>query len=472
MTSTVAGIAGYPLGVGPVLGVAVATVFTLAEHVVLAPILIGETITSTSFVAAESSIDILSTMFPGSDEASFSLAAFVTLVKREWNEPALWEQLPEERYSVTEIAKALIAWATLQGVTDDWKEKEWFKVLREIKIDEPEDRLTSRKRTQSRITITEDTIYPRDEGQVISADFGETPAPSETSDSLDNLLYTHSNNSYSKLKTNLRRLSKMVLAGYGGAGLIFFGVSLTPPPPPSFTSNPERDNAQTTEEHILADAVDASENLESSSSGPIPNPIPKSRSYSWWNVLLGRHDQDIFEGYAFTPATIRESSNARRRKGKQKEKPSTVIIGAENRMPRFWVLTDHGRHQVVLVFRGTMSLNELAVDLTCDPAPFMPANSISEPDLHPMPMGPSEDKRTMPGSLHFPSMERTSSNQGWSSQYEQDVNEVYTVHGGMLRMAEVMGAKGKPVHQAVKEALLKNSGYGELSFFVAPYNNK
>jgi hypothetical protein len=38
-----------------------------------------------------------------------------------------------------------------------------------------------------------------------------------------------------------------------------------------------------------------------------------------------------------------------------------ATIGAIEKMPRFWVLTDHARRQVVLVFRGTMSLNELAV---------------------------------------------------------------------------------------------------------------
>ncbi len=38
-----------------------------------------------------------------------------------------------------------------------------------------------------------------------------------------------------------------------------------------------------------------------------------------------------------------------------------ATIGAHEKMPRFWVLTDHARRQVVLLLRGTMSLNELAV---------------------------------------------------------------------------------------------------------------
>ena len=41
-------------------------------------------------------------------------------------------------------------------------------------------------------------------------------------------------------------------------------------------------------------------------------------------------------------------------------------------LPCFWVLTCHGR---VLVLRGTMSLNETASDLTCEPEGFEPATS-------------------------------------------------------------------------------------------------
>jgi len=42
-----------------------------------------------------------------------------------------------------------------------------------------------------------------------------------------------------------------------------------------------------------------------------------------------------------------------------------ATIGAFEKMPRFWVLTDHTRRQVILILRGTMSLNEVAVVITC-----------------------------------------------------------------------------------------------------------
>ncbi|THH05489.1 hypothetical protein EW145_g4766 [Phellinidium pouzarii] len=465
VTSTVVGIAGSPFGVGPVLGGAVSVVFTLAEHVALAPILIGETLTSTSLVAAESSIDVLSAMFPGSDEASFSLASFVALVKREWNNPVLREQLPRERYSITEIGKALIAWGSLQGVTHEWKENSWFKVLKEIDVNDVDDQSEfNNSRRESRIRITSDAFLPRDIGQIITAEIEDAdPSFSKDGSFLSPTPSLQPRVSQYRLKANLRRFSKMVLAGYGGAGLIFFGVSFTPPSPSptSAAPNPLHENAQTSEEHALADAIDASEREASSSFlHPAPAPEIPDKAYSWWNVLLGRHDREIFEGYAFTPASVRETGRRRHRRasvGKEftasTENVHTAIVGSEKYMPRYWVLTDHGRRQVVLVFRGTMSFNELAVDLTCDPEPFAPAHAddISVMD--------------MPGSLPFPSKSPpTSPKRKRASEISEEEleeeREVYDVHGGMLRMARVMGARGKPVHRAVRQALHKNKGYG------------
>ncbi len=375
VTSTAASVAGSTVDyalfggvgmVGPALGGATSSFISLVEQVALAPILLGETITSTSIVAAESGIDTLASFFPGSDEASFSLASFVTLVKREWNEPALGHELPAERYSVTEVGKALISWAALQGVTQEWQEDRWFESLSEIDVQEPNenggDELS--ERTKSKIHITSDAMIPQDLGQLVTADIGEV--------STDDPIYEGRNintnaiqqqrrgtstsrhrASHLKLKSNLRRLSKIVLGGYGGAGLIFFGVSLTPTNVPSSNGN-----VKATEERTLADAVDAAEQ-EADSSARHPAPAPsappsQAKAYSWWNVLLGKHDKEIFEGYAFTPATVRDSSRKRR-----KSRPSTTTVGNEPNLPRYWILTDHGRRQVVLVFRGKLTLETM-----------------------------------------------------------------------------------------------------------------
>lgn len=59
----------------------------------------------------------------------------------------------------------------------------------------------------------------------------------------------------------------------------------------------------------------------------------------------------------------------------------------------------------------------------------------------------------MPGSLPFSPIESTG--------LDEDASETYAVHGGMLRMARVMGEEGKPVHTAVRDALRKNPRYGK-----------
>lgn len=153
-------------------------------------------------------------------------------------------------------------------------------------------------------------------------------------------------------------------------------------------------------------------------------------------------------------------------------------------MPRFWVLTDHGRGQIVLVLRGlsslvlfplhpthyislgTMSVNEIAADLTCEPEEFEPATTIC-PSFDP---SSDSEPHSSPSTIPFPSSSQynhpstptspTTSPLLPHSKGSSTKRPLYFVHGGMLRMARAMGDKGKPVQLAVKEALLHNPGYG------------
>ena len=169
-------------------------------------------------------------------------------------------------------------------------------------------------------------------------------------------------------------------------------------------------------------------------------------------------------------------------------------------MPRFWVLTDHVRREVVLVIRGTMSLNELAVDLTCDPAPFILPNadtrrpsSVSHSSKQPegnkgkqQEQEPSYDEideelENLPGSFPFPmdlsvpfprsrkNTEKSKSSAPFPRSRlisESGEEGAYIVHGGMLKMTRAMGGPGKPVHVAVRDALKRNKGYCTYSRFA------
>ncbi|KAF8075891.1 hypothetical protein FPV67DRAFT_1469670 [Lyophyllum atratum] len=442
----------------PVIGGAVSTVITFAEQITLAPIFLSEYVTSTSLIAAHSSINVLSTIFPGSSDASFSLASFITLVRREWSYSDEDENFPKNRYGITQIARAIVAWVALQGVTQEWQEKLWFKHLKEIHVNDVTDNTRSTlSRKNSRVRVTSDVILPGNIGQLIAASIGEAPSRrprSQSSASTNGRKFSlepltsartrasatavaaalHSPRpSKAELKTTLRRLSKIVLAGYGGASLLFFGVS----PNGSRATNSAAEMAS--EEAQLAKAIDASE-AEAFGDSPAPKTPPPevTAEYSWWDVLLGKHDQEIFER-----AANHGIPGQRAQEEIKAKMTATAVIGSEHMMPRFWVLTDHGRGQVVLVLRGTMSLNEIAADLTCDAEEFEPATTIIS----------DEEQQPVPGQFAFPSMSQPQSSASSTNSPR------YHVHSGMLRMARVMGDVGKPVQLAVQEALYSNPDY-------------
>ena len=90
------------------------------------------------------------------------------------------------------------------------------------------------------------------------------------------------------------------------------------------------------------------------------------------DVLPGKHDQEIFECVAGAGGV---SGGA---KEELKDKINTFAVRI---IPFPSVLTDHGPAQVALVLRETVSLKEIAADLTCEPEDFEPATSPDD-DLH------------------------------------------------------------------------------------------
>ncbi|KAI0315055.1 hypothetical protein OF83DRAFT_1201648 [Amylostereum chailletii] len=454
IASSAAGLTGHALdipfggrlGTGQAFESFISSTITYIEQLALLPILLGESLTSASLVAASSSINAFAAFFPGTDEASFSLASFITLVRREWANPAQGEELPEERFGVTEVAQALVAWGALQGVTHDWQVRKWTEHLREIPFHDDAG-AGERTRTESRVSITSDLILAHNRGQLLTADITDLdPPPSFRSKSKFKSkppAMKPLRASNRELKRTLRRLSKMVLAGYGGASLLFFGVHPTSAPAAA---------ALSAEKATLEAAIDASETQAASASSAGPASAPPTPAYSWWDLVMGRHDRDIF----LRSANVHANADA----------PVSAVVGAESRMPRFWVLTDHARREIVLVFRGTMSINELAVDLTCEPEEFEPA-SVDDEEADVVLEDEDEEQAQMPGALPFPTMGSTRSTTrttrmrtpSFASLSTFAPSPRYQVHGGMLRMANVMGGKGKPVHVAVREALKKNKGF-------------
>ena len=311
------GLFGGRTSMGPALSDAVASTLSVIEHITLTPILISESLTSTSITAAISSLDLVSTILPGGEEATFSLGSFVQLVRREWTDPVGKHFLPEKRYSVLEVAKAVTAWATLQGLTHEWQEKRWSPYLRQIYLHRHSPSMNYLQPCTSgtpALHVTADIIFPGSKGQIISADIGEA---TEVEFRDPHTVHEATN---VELFLTFRRLSKLVLAGYGGASLLFFGLSQKTFTSPGLSASGEAN---------LTEAIEASESQLPPSSSHLAH-------YPWWSLLLGRHDHEIFHTQA------RSFSDAQ----------LDAIKGAEPQMPKYWVLSDHRRKQVVLVIRG------------------------------------------------------------------------------------------------------------------------
>ncbi|QRV72315.1 Lipase (class 3) [Ceratobasidium sp. AG-Ba] len=453
---------GGSIGAAPAIGSAINSAFSFAESLALAPIQFGHNLASTSLVAASSSLDLLVWLF-GTQEVGFSLAEFGTLVQREWANPPGVESLPEERYGAASIARALVTWAALQDATGVWGMKQCLKGAKEIPmnvwkgdhsaegIKSKEDEANQEDPDEWEIIVTSDEQLPDDGGTLVQAQIShfrppgayvwaepeEISAPDEPqpsnmalgrrSDTTRTSTTRRDTNitstpvvDWAHLRPILRRMSHMVIGGYGGASFLFFGLafpsvgeaaaSVQPAASPT-ASSPSQTTPKRSQ--TISDVVHTA---ESSARAP-QHPAASEPRRTWWGLITGQHDQEIFERFA---GNSREENNG---------KKNTAILGDAGRLPRFWVLTDHARKQVVLVLRGTYSLNELAIDLTCDPVPFTPAKE------KPIVSNTKADEKQPEGDQpHF-------------------------VHGGMVKTAELMGLPGKPVHDAVANALRANRGY-------------
>ncbi|CAE6474763.1 unnamed protein product [Rhizoctonia solani] len=435
---------GRQVGAATTVGSAINSAFGIAESLALAPIQLGHNLASTSLVAAASSLDLLVWMF-GTQEVGFSLAKFGTLVQREWSDPPGAEFLPPERYGAASIVRALVAWATLQDATSNWGMQRCLRNAREISMAEwrGEIQLLDSPGTdyeplgeEFEIIVTADEELLDDGGILVEAQIRppgayiwveaeEEPVPEplieSTAPSRSDTLFSDITLppapepvvDWAHLRPILRRMSHLVVGGYGGASFLFFGLTF-PSTGESDVSTKPGDAASSENGQNISRIV---QEAESEARAPPSHPPEPRRT--WWGLLTGRHDQEIFERFAGHGAE------------KVEGKANTAVLGDGNRLPRFWVLTDHGRKQIVLVLRGTYSLNELAIDLTCEPVSFTPARET-----------PIFKPRDEP-----------------EKQSTERAEETHIVHGGMLKTAELMGLPGRPVHTAIAKALRKNPGY-------------
>ncbi|KAK0538563.1 hypothetical protein OC842_001256 [Tilletia horrida] len=164
-------------------------------------------------------------------------------------------------------------------------------------------------------------------------------------------------------------------------------------------------------------------------------------AYSLIDLISGKHDDDVFHQLAGVQRGHAEagvySSTAYRSHGRPV--PSR---------PKFYVVTDHAAHKVVLVLRGTLSFGDVAADLTCDSVLYenMDVRRAAPP-------------RATAAEGSGPAQEEAPDAPASQGQYHDD-DGAYVVHEGIYHTAlSIGGSREAPVHRAVSRALEQNPSY-------------
>ena len=172
-------------------------------------------------------------------------------------------------------------------------------------------------------------------------------------------------------------------------------------------------------------------------SGSPDSTRPQGTTYTILDLWSGQHDNHLFHRTAnLADGTAQEGSY-------DEHEPRVPASGkARPSKPRYYVVTDHPRKTIILVLRGTLSVGDLAADLTCESVPFTFDPSLSSQSGAPASVGAeaqSNAKRT------------------WNGFADSDGPDL--VHEGMYITAKEIGEPGRPVNRAVSRALSSNDGY-------------
>ncbi|KAH8550778.1 hypothetical protein BGW37DRAFT_520917 [Umbelopsis sp. PMI_123] len=383
---------------------AASTGVSFGEAVTIGSMNVASTVVTTSLETAKDSIETLNTLF-GSTDTARCLEEFVQLVKREW---VVKEEdrhlLPEKFADFTLVGtiKALTAWAAVQKVTNDHWEKEVLASCTEVatftqwlddddsktlysvseldsqppqtdevsKLQKQEDEETmilTSKEEDDQGTVFEGTIEPS-APFLNTADVEIDYSGWEQNTSRDahygamrrgstSYPFIEETSNIEEVLHNLKRYSKFSMGAYGRTFMRMFGLALPPIPTETSYINPNF----ITFAHYTSTSLD---NVVG-----FPNP----------------QESDVANDKSYSPS--------------------------------YYLIKDHDSKSVILAFRGTFSLNDLAVDLTCEYEDF------EVPGVQP--------------------------------------SRTYRVHSGMYRAAKAIYQEGSGVlMKAVKQALIENDDYG------------
>lgn len=193
-----------------------------------------------------------------------------------------------------------------------------------------------------------------------------------------------------------------------------------------------------------AGRANASSATTTSSSATGIRPTQTASTYSYLNLISGQHDEELFHRVG---NLARENVQA----GSYDEYPHHHVPAPPARegvarpsQPRYYIVTDHSAQKVILVLRGSLTLGDIATDLTCESREFY----FPDPESR-----AGTQKSTF--SVPFPADEASTS----TRQSEETETETPLVHEGMYETALAVGSPHRPVHRAVRLALESQPGY-------------
>ncbi|CEH14512.1 Predicted lipase/calmodulin-binding heat-shock protein [Ceraceosorus bombacis] len=216
----------------------------------------------------------------------------------------------------------------------------------------------------------------------------------------------------------------------------------------------------------------------------ITSPVRQASGVSYVDVLSGRHDADLFhrlgglpEGAAvegtYADVDVDSSTAEGSTSGARAALRAAAASNSRRRtkvalpsQPRYYVVLDHPAKRVILVLRGSLSLGDIAIDLTCESAPFewrpdhdgpQSASFNATPDVSAM--SPHTTSEAFPLDRKDPLDFESDNGARILSDEELDSRSRDLVHEGMMETAHDIGDVGRPVHRAVARALRKHPEY-------------
>ncbi|TPX51847.1 hypothetical protein SeLEV6574_g00020 [Synchytrium endobioticum] len=364
---------GEATGLSPVTDV-VAMSLDMAEWLAIAGISTSQTITAASFKAACDSLSTVDTLF-GSGETGKAVAEFARLVRHE-----------TQGLSIYDILQALTCWVSLQYLTR-WRwemtaikgckelmSSTTLDGVQEVQLPVGDDAPSPVAPSDTMNASTSPTTPTNNDDVNIVASAGDvtygatgSSEDAGTEPSSDFLIPTESNSFNLRLMLNdLKRAARYSTGTYGTTIVSLFVNGMLPVPTVPWQqwlfSNENTLESIHTNHETLAGLVDV----------PIDSIIQSS----------------------YANSTVGEANTAQYH-------------------PTFYIIVDHPHKQVVLALRGTLSIHDLMVDLTCE-----------------------YETVTLPS--------------GWEAK----------AHGGMLRAAQALTQPGTRVLESIKKALVELPGYG------------